>query len=762
MTKTDPNASNFIVAKVARDTELGTYGGRVVTRFPPEPNGYLHIGHAKSICLNFGLAERFGGRTHLRYDDTNPEKESMEYVESILKDVRWLGFEPDEVFYASDYFEQLYVWAEKLIADGKAYVDDQNVEQIRENRGTVTEPGTPSPWRDRTPEENLDLFRRMRAGEFPEGSRVLRARIDMGASNMQMRDPLMYRIRFAHHFRKGDDWCIYPMYDFAHGLSDANERITHSLCTLEFENNRELYDWFVDAVGFEQPPKQTEFARLKLSYTLMSKRKLLKLVTDGVVSGWDDPRMPTIAGMRRRGVTPEALRAFCDAIGVAKANSLVDVTLLEHAIRDDLNFKAPRRMAVMEPLEVELVNWDEDRVDTLVGGDFPHDVGLPGERPIPMGRRLYIERSDFMVEPVPGFKRLVPGGEVRLRHSYVIKCEEVLTDDDGKVTGLRCSVDFDTLGRKPQGRKVKGTIHWVSAHEAVPAKLQIIDRLFSVPEPGKDRDFMEDLNPESLTVRQILVEPAAAQIPPGSHVQFERNGYAYRAPEDVSEGLVFNQVVALKDSWAVASEQPVAAAKPKAVDPRASAQAQAEIKREARQAALAADPELAARFEAVPDGVDEDLAFEVARLPEGVELVKGASGKVKPEMAAQWVVNQVAPALDGVEGSKLTGASLGELLAMVESGKLSTKLGRDVLAILITEGGSPQAIAEAKGLVQVSDEDALKAVVDEIMASHPAEAARYAQGDRRLTGFFMGQVMKATKGRANPGAVQKLLATYIG
>jgi glutaminyl-tRNA synthetase len=551
---------DFVRAKVAEDLRTGRYGGRVVTRFPPEPNGYPHIGHAKSCCLNFGIAlENEGGVCHLRFDDTNPETEDIKYVEAIKNDVRWLGFDwGDNLFYASDYFEQLYDFALTLIKRGKAYVDSLSEEEIREYRGTVTKPGRASPYRDRSVEENLDLFERMRAGEFKDGEHVLRAKIDMAHPNMLMRDPLLYRIRHASHYRRGDEWCIYPLYDFTHCLSDAIEDITHSLCTLEFENNRALYDWVLDSVGIETPrPEQTEFARLDLDYTVLSKRRLIRLVEDGHVNGWDDPRMPTIAGLRRRGVTPEAIRSFCDMIGIDKVNSRVDIAKFEYSIRNDLNQRAPRVLCVLRPLKLVITNLPEGQVELLDASYWPRDVSQEGSRQLPFSREIYIEREDFMEDPPSKYFRLAPGREVRLRHSYIIKCEEVVKHPEtGEVTELRCTYDPDTLAGPPaDGRKVKGTIHWLSAPHALPCQVRLYDRLFKTYDPDEvqeGEDFTANLNPDSLVVLQgSLIEPSVADDPPGTRYQFERLGYFISDPLDSRPGdLVFNRTVTLRDTWA--------------------------------------------------------------------------------------------------------------------------------------------------------------------------------------------------------------------
>ena len=547
-------SSNFIRTIVDEDNKSGHYGGRIVTRFPPEPNGYLHIGHAKSICLNFGLAAAYGGTCNLRFDDTNPAKEEVEYVESIQEDVRWLGFDwDDRMYFASDYFETLYGHAEELVRRGLAFVDSLTAEEIRAYRGTLTEPGKPSPWRDRSIEENLDLLRRMRAGEFPDGAHVLRAKIDPASPNVNMRDPTLYRIkRFTHH-RTGDAWCIYPMYDFAHPLSDAVESVTHSICTLEFADHRPLYDWLVAELYPEPRPKQIEFARLNLSYTVLSKRRLNLLVKENHVDGWDDPRMPTIAGFRRRGYTPESIRAFCDRIGVAKRDSLVDVALLEHAIREDLNRHAPRRMAVLDPIRVVIENYPEGQVEEMEAINNPEDPSA-GSRKVPFSRELYLEREDFREDPPPKFFRLSPGREVRLRYAYLVKCTSVVKDPaTGEVTEIRCTYDPASRGgNTPDGRKVKATLHWVSAAHAVPAEVRLYDRLFTHEHPdAADGDFRDYLNPASLVVNaQSMLEPSLAAAAPGSRWQFERQGYFSADRSSTPDRPVFNRTVTLRDTWA--------------------------------------------------------------------------------------------------------------------------------------------------------------------------------------------------------------------
>ncbi|TEU16268.1 MAG: glutamine--tRNA ligase/YqeY domain fusion protein [Anaerolineales bacterium] len=551
---TDSTPSNFIREIIDEDLRTDKYGGRVHTRFPPEPNGYLHIGHAKSIRLNFGLAEDYGGLYNLRFDDTNPTKEEVEYVESIKEDVRWLGFDwEDREYYASDYFEQLYQWAVELIKKGKAYVCDLSAEEVREYRGTLTEPGKESPYRNRSVEENLDLFERMRAGEFPDGARTLRAKIDMASPNVLMRDPVMYRILHETHHRTGDEWCIYPMYDWAHGQSDSIEGITHSICTLEFENNRQLYNWYLDALEIYHP-QQIEFARLHLNYTVMSKRKLLKLVEQGVVSGWDDPRMPTLSGLRRRGYTPEAIRNFCDRIGVARANSVVDIAMLEHALREDLNQRAPRVFGVLRPLRVVIDNYPEDRVEEMECINNPEDPSM-GTRKVPFSRVLYLEREDFREDPPKKWFRLAPGREVRLRYAYFVTCVDVVKDETGEVVELHCTYDPATRGGdSPDGRKVRGTLHWVSAAHSIPAEVRLYDQLFLKPDPEdveEGADFTANLNPNSLeTLTSCRVEPSLAGAVPGSRYQFERQGYFCVDPDSSDGKLVFNRTVSLRDTWA--------------------------------------------------------------------------------------------------------------------------------------------------------------------------------------------------------------------
>ena len=548
---TQEGARDFIRDIVRADLAAGDHE-TVVTRFPPEPNGYLHIGHAKSMCLNFGVAREFGGRCHLRFDDTNPVKEEHEYIQAIQEDVRWMGFDwGQHLFHASDHFETLYAWAEHLIGAGLAYIDDLSAEEIRAHRGTLTEAGRNSPYRERPAEESLDLFRRMRAGEFPDGARVLRAKIDMASGNMNLRDPVIYRILHARHPRTGAAWCIYPTYDFAHGQSDAIEGVTHSLCTLEFADHRPLYDWLIENLPVPAVPRQHEFARINLAYTVLSKRRLIQLVEEGHVAGWDDPRMPTLRGLRRRGFPPEAIRDFCKRIGIAKADNLVEVALLEHCARDRLNKIAERRMAVLDPLKVVIENYPEGQTETLQAINNPEDAGA-GTREVPFARELYIEAGDFMEEPPRKFFRLAPGREVRLRYAYFITCREAVKDANGKIVELRCTYDPETRGgNAPDGRKVKSTIHWVSTEHAVPAEVRLYESLFTKPVPGADGEMLDDLNPDSLRVLDnCRLEPSLAEAALGVPVQFERQGYFAPDPDSTPERLVFNRIVALRDTWA--------------------------------------------------------------------------------------------------------------------------------------------------------------------------------------------------------------------
>ncbi len=557
MTEENKTSSNFIKNIVDADNESGKFDNRVHTRFPPEPNGYLHVGHAKSICLNFGLADEYGGKTNLRFDDTNPTKEETEYVEAIKADIKWLGFEWDNLFFASDYFDQLHAWAIRLIKEGKAYVDELSADEMREYRGTLTQPGKNSPYRDRPVAESLDLFERMTNGEFPDGAMVLRAKIDMASPNFNFRDPVMYRILHAHHHRTGDKWCVYPMYDWAHGQSDSLEGVTHSICTLEFENNRPLYDWFIENLDI-YAPQQIEFARLNLSYMMTSKRKLKQLVDTGVVNGWDDPRMPTLSGMRRRGFTPRSIRNFCDTIGVARANSVVEYAMLEHALRDDLNQIAPRAFAVLDPVKVVITNYPEGKVEEIEVDTYPQDKENSETHVVPFSREIYIERADFMEVPVPKYRRLIPGREVRLMRAYLVTATDVVKDEDGNITEVHCTYDPETFGGNAvDGRKVKGTLHWVSAQHAVPVEVRSYEHLFTAenpsdaPEGGSgELDWTANVRDNSLTVTTAYVEPDLANAKAGDVYQFQRNGYYVADPDSEPGKPVFNRTIGLRDTWA--------------------------------------------------------------------------------------------------------------------------------------------------------------------------------------------------------------------
>ena len=844
---TRSDRSDFIRQIIDRDLAAGNNPEGIVTRFPPEPNGFLHIGHAKSIVLNFGLAEEYEpARCHLRFDDTNPATEDDVYVRAIQADVRWLGFDWGEhLHFASDYFETMYGYAEVLIQKGLAYVDSSTEAEIREARGTVTTPGTPTPYRNRTPEENLELFRRMRAGEFPDGSHVLRARIDLASPNMLMRDPVLYRIRHAHHHRTGDTWCIYPLYDYAHCLEDALEHITHSLCTLEFENNRELYDWVIEHCPVPSTPRQYEFARLNLDYTVMSKRKLLRLVQEGDVTGWDDPRMPTLAGLRRRGVTPEAIRGFCEMIGVAKADSRVDMGKLEYAIRDDLNHKAPRVLAVLRPLRVILTNWPgagagtgaEDApgdpagmarggpVEWLEAPLWPRDVPKEAVRPLAFSGELYIDADDFAEDPPKGYRRLVPGGAVRLRHGYVIRCDEVVKDEEGEVVELRCRFDPTTRsseagaaeGSRPSsmlaagvekniagdagqgagegsGWKASGTIHWVSAAHAVPCEVRLYDRLFSVPDPDQaaaadgTADFRAFLNPDSLEViKEARVEPWAAeraQAEPGTRFQFERLGYFQVDPVEAGTpgSLVFNRIVTLRDSWGGGPSAGSAGGAPTAQTPHPDSVAsrRSEDRGGTRpggqtrgSAEPAQPPELAPELRARADALVGEFGLSpvdagiLVRGPGDEAFYRGAvaawsgpmDGDAGAGALANWIIHSLPPVRGGRSWEDLPfgPASLSALVALVEDGTLSSRGGGEVLDVLAREGGDPVEITRRLDLAQVSDDDALLPEVRTVVAEHPDKAAAWRAGKTGLLGFFMGQLMRRTGGKADPERARTLL-----
>ncbi len=750
-------SKDFLRTIVEEDLESGKYK-EVHTRFPPEPNGFPHIGHAKSICINFGIADDYHGHCNLRMDDTNPTTEDTKYVEALKDAVEWLGFNWDgNVRYTSDYFPKLYDYAVELIKMGKAYVDSLNEEEIREYRGTVTEPGRRSKYAERSIEENLDLFERMKNGEFKEGEHVLRAKIDMSAANMKMRDPLLYRIRHAHHYRAGDKWHVYPMYDFAHCLSDYIEGITHSICTLEFENNRDIYDWVLDTLGLKsQRPYQHEFARLGINYTVMSKRKLLELVNEGKVSGWDDPRMPTIAGYRRRGYTPESIINFCDQIGIAKANSMVDVAQLEFSIRDDLNTKVPRVMCVLDPLKVTIENYEGS--EELDASYYPDDVPKEGSRKIPFSKEIYIERDDFMENPPKGYFRLTAEQPVRLRHAYIITCKEVVKDADGNIVEIKAEYHPDSKsGSDTSGIKVKSAIQWVDAKEAKRVEVRLYDRLFKDEAP----EGLEDINPDSLKViKNALIEPAVITEKPDERFQFERQGYFYADPIDYTdENPVFNKIVGLKDSWAkksklnektkTASNAPKPQIKKVQVDGEVAPMSEAEEKLFDRYVdELNLNSEVAntlARDATLSDFYSESLNLsETSPNPVGL---------------ANIVTNEIARELKekSVEELKFNPIQIGELAKMVDEEIISTKIAKQVFEEMAKTGEDPKQIVEAKGLVQISDPAKILPIIDEIIAKNPDNIAKYKAGNTKLLGFFVGQVLKATGGKANPKVVNALV-----
>ncbi len=747
---------DFLRTIVEQDLQKGKYK-EVVTRFPPEPNGFPHIGHAKSICINFGIAKDYNGHCHLRMDDTNPSTEDTQYVEALKDAVEWLGFDWEgNVRYTSDYFDKLYEYAVELIKMGKAYVDSIDEEEMRQFRGTVTEPGKRSNYAERSVEENLDLFERMKNGEFRDGEHVLRAKIDMASPNMKMRDPILYRIRHAHHYRAGDKWAVYPMYDFGHCLSDYIEGISHSICTLEFENNRAIYDWVLDTLGLsEKRPYQHEFARLDVNYTVMSKRKLLALVKEGKVNGWDDPRMPTIAGYRRRGYTPESIVNFCDAIGIAKANSTVDVAQLEFSIRDDLNTKVPRVMCVLDPLKVTIENYEGS--EALDASYYPEDVPKEGSRKVPFSKEIYIDRSDFEENPPKGYFRMTPDQPVRLKHAYIISCKEVIKDANGNITEIKAEYYPDSKsGEDTSGIKVKSAIQWVSAKEAKKVEVRVYDRLYKSESP----EGPEDLNLNSLQViKDALIEPAVITEKPDVRFQFEREGYFFAEPVDYTdEHPVFNKIVGLKDSWGKKnkpqSETKKAERKPAAkkeqidgeVAPMSAAEEAlfdrytGELKLNSEVAnTLARDEKLSAFYDAA-------LSFEAS-----------------PVNLANIVANEVARELKDKEPSDLKfGASqIAELVKMVDDETISNKIAKQVFEEMVESGDTPAKIVEAKGLVQISDPAVIEAVIDEVMANNSDNVEKYRAGNSKLFGFFVGQVLKSTGGKANPKVVNELVAKKL-
>ncbi len=745
---------DFLRRIVAEDLESGKYS-RVVTRFPPEPNGYPHIGHAKSISINFGIARDFGGVCNLRMDDTNPTTEDTEYVEALKDAVEWLGFKWEgDVRYTSDYFDKLYEWAKELVKKGKAYVDSLPEDKMREYRGTVTSPGKRSEYANRSIEENLDLLERMKNGEFKDGEHVLRAKIDMSSPNMKMRDPLLYRIRHAQHFRAGDKWAIYPMYDFAHCLSDYIEGVTHSLCTLEFENNRDIYDWVIDTLGLEPPrPYQYEFARLNINYTVMSKRKLLELVNKGVVSGWDDPRMPTIAGLRRRGYTPESILNFCEQIGVAKANSVVDVAQLEYAIRDDLNKKVPRVMCVVNPLKVTIENYEGS--EELQALYYPHDVPKEGSRKLPFSKEIYIDRGDFEENPPKGYYRLTPTQPVRLKHAYIIEFKEAIKDENGNIVELIVTYHPDSKsGSDKSGIKVKSAIQWVEAKSAKEVELRLYDRLFKCEAP----EGIEDINPNSLQiVKGALVEPAVIEERADVRFQFEREGNFFADPIDYSdEKPVFNKIVALKDSWAKKSK-PKPKQEPKKPKPK--------TKQTGGEMAELNEQEQALFDKFIQKyGLNKQVASIFARDEVLAKFFEEATKEYNSAVTvANIVANDVAKELKSksLEELKFSPKDVAILAKMVDEEIISSKIAKEVFEAMSQSGQNPEQIVESRGLKQISNPDEILPIIDEVIAKNPDNVAKYKDGNQKLFGFFVGQVLKATGGKANPKVVNELVSKKL-
>jgi glutaminyl-tRNA synthetase len=747
---------DFLRTIVEKDLESGKYK-EIITRFPPEPNGFPHIGHAKSIAINFGIARDYNGYCNLRMDDTNPTTEDTRYVEALKDAVEWLGFEwKDEVRYTSNYFDKLYAYAIELIKMEKAYVDSVDEEEMRELRGTVTEPGRRSKYADRSVEENLDLLARMKKGEFKDGEHVLRAKIDMSAANMKMRDPLLYRIRHAHHYRAGDEWAIYPMYDFAHCLSDYIEGVTHSICTLEFENNREIYDWVLDTLKLEPPrPYQHEFARLGINYTVMSKRKLLELVNGNYVNGWDDPRMPTIAGYRRRGYTPESILNFCHSIGIAKANSTVDVAQLEFAIRDDLNTKVPRVMAVLNPLKVTIENYEGSEV--LEASYYPEDVPKEGSRKIPFSKTIYIEHEDFNENPPKGYFRLTPEQSVRLKHAYIITCKEIIKDAEGNITEIIAEYNPNSKsGQDTSGIKVKSAIQWVDAANAKTVEVRLYDRLYSNEAP----EGIEDLNPDSLKIiKDALIEPAVITEKPDERFQFEREGYFYADPIDYTdEKPVFNKIVGLKDSWGKKEN-----AKERA--PRGERKPSVKVQQVDGEVEPMNDAEQALFDKYTSELKLNNMVADILARDEQLSSFyeEALSTNNSAVTTANIVTNEVARELKEKQGSdlKFNAVQIAELVKMIDDETISNKIAKSVFEEMATTGENPSKIVEAKGLIQISDPALIEPIIDEIMAKNPDNVEKYKAGNTKLLGFFVGQVLKTTGGKANPKVVNELVAKKL-
>ena len=742
--------TDFIRTIINQDLAAGTHQ-HVVVRFPPEPNGFLHIGHAKSSTLNFGIATEYGGRCHLRFDDTNPATEDQAYVDAIKYDLRWLGFDwGRHEYYASDYFETLFEWACKLIQKGLAYVDDSSEDSIRVMRGTVTTPGTHSNYRDRSPEENLELFHAMRSGQFEDGARVLRAKIDMEHPNMKMRDPLMYRIRHATHYRRGDSWCIYPFYDWAHGQSDAIEGVTHSICTLEFSTNRVLYDWYLDALEIDPRPRQYEFARLNLDYYVTSKRRLLSLVQEKVVDGWNDPRMPTLAGLRRRGVRPEAIRVFCNSVGTTKVDSTHDPALLDHFIREDLNHQAPRVHCVQDPLPITLTNYPEDHTEILSASYWPHDIPNEGIRDLPFSRELLIERSDFSEDPPRGFQRLVPGGIVRLRYAYIIRCTRVEKDETGHVTRLHCEwIDGTRSGTDTSSLKPRGTIHWVDASESLPAIVRIYDRLLT--EPSVEEDMWSGLNPLSLVEhRHAMIEPSIAHDPPDQRYQFVRHGFYWRDPESIGQSaLTFNCIVPLRDS-STKSASDAKETKPK----RTSGKSEEQITRH-DQRLLKPDEEQWLKR----SGLSVATGLAIYGVEGAPAFFEAASISAPRISVGNWMANQLLPALKGRPLSDLPFGphEFSRLVQLAESETGTAHEIRAVLKLMFDMRESPaQLLTRVQGSI-VSDPDTLKEIITDILHEYKSRVDAYAAGKTGLLGFFVGQVMRRVHGDANPKQIRELV-----
>tara|TARA_B100000686_G_scaffold41833_1_gene43295 strand:+ start:52022 stop:54355 length:2334 start_codon:yes stop_codon:yes gene_type:complete len=771
MTNTDNTNSSkqdFIRSIIADDVKSNKHQGRVVTRFPPEPNGFLHVGHAKSIYLNFSAAATHRGVTHLRLDDTNPETEEEAYVEAIKTDIEWLGFDwGTHLYHASDYFDQLYLYAQELIEKSLAYVDSLSEDEIREYRGSVLKPGRDSPYRNRSISENLQLFAQMRAGDFSDGEQVLRAKIDMSSSNMLMRDPVLYRIRHATHYRTKDDWCIYPLYDFTHCLSDSIEGITHSICTLEFENNRDVYDWILDNLDIPAPqPQQYEFARLNLAFTVLSKRKLLQLVEGQFVDGWDDPRMPTIAGIRRRGVPAKAVRDFCKMIGVAKTENRVDLSSFEYAVRNELNYTAPRVMCVVDPLKVIITNYDESDTTYLDAPYFPEDVGKEGTRPLPFTREILIEKSDFEENPPKGFRRLSPGEEVRLRYGYIIKCERVIKNEEGEVSELHCSYDSKTKSGAPTNqRKVKGTIHWVSATESLPAEVRLYDRLFSVSNPedvDEDKHFTDHLNVDSLVVfKRSRIEVSVASDPPEMHYQFERVGnFISDSKDSRPNNLVYNRTVTLKDTWNSSQDN-------KKEQP-AQAEMTSKKKRPSRAKKIIPRPkplseqQLRSVNKMIDQfGIPEGDAIIFARNPTLMELFRSASEETDDYNAlSKWCINEIPKDIMD-SNSPLSGKSVGELVKLRSLGKISSHSAKKILRVVANTGKNINEILEEETYAIIDDDQQLKDIVTEVIEGNEDAVQKYHSGKIQLLGFLVGQVMLKTGGSADPNKTRALMESSL-